>query len=451
MNAFAHILRRLLHLDRPVPDQTPESFAAEVERHYRWNFVVNLLDGATFALGATFFTAATIIPLFINKLTPNPYVLGAVAIIAQAGWFLPQLLTANVVEALPWKKPVVVNLGFFLERLPMLVMVMGAALAGISPVFALVVFLAGYAWHTLGAGLVATAWQELIARCFPVNRRGRFLGGTWFIGCGTGAVGGLFCSWLLAKLPFPANFVAVFTCAAVFIFMSWVFLALAREPAPPVKPTQASHTQYLAQLPGIIRSDDNYRRFLVARVILALGGMGTGFVMVAAARRFDLPESSGGLFTASFFVGQMIGNLVFGFLADTRGHKLSLEAAALAAAASFAAVLLAPSPGWFHGAFLLAGLHVGAINVSGMLVVLEFAPKDKIPTYTGLTNTAIGLLSLVSPLLGAFLFSRSDRALFGITVAVNIAALVLMRFWVREPRFATRSEGAFSVIVPVRE
>ena len=52
---------------------------------------------------------------------------------------------------------------------------------------ALVLFLLGYAWHGFGAGLVATAWQDLIARCFPVERRGRFFGLTLFIGAAAGA------------------------------------------------------------------------------------------------------------------------------------------------------------------------------------------------------------------------------------------------------------------------
>jgi len=433
-------LRRLLQLDKPLPNHTPDSFAAEVQRNYRWNFAVNLLDGATFAIGASFLSAATIIPLFINKLTPSPYALGLVAIIAQSGWFLPQLFTANFVEALPWKKPVVVNLGLFLERMPMWIMVLSALLAARSPLLALLLFLLGYAWHSLGAGLVATAWQDMIARCFPVERRGRFLGFTWFLGCGTGAAAGLLCGYMLSKLPFPANFVAVFTGAAIFVCLSWVFLALTREPAPPLEPRKTTHTQYLAQLPTILGTDRNYRRFLIARLTLALGGMGTGFVMVAAAKRFNLPLSAGGFYTASFLIGQMLGNLIFGLTADSRGHKLSLEAAALAAAASFAAVLLAPSPAYFHIAFILIGLNVGAINVSGILVVLEFCSPDKVPTYTGLTNTSIGLLTLLSPLLGAYLASHSYTLLFLITAAINLAALLLLRYHVHEPRFAPTPE-----------
>ena len=98
------------------------------------------------------------------------------AAIAQSAWFLPQVFTANLVERLPRKKPVVINLGFFLERLPMWVLVLAALVAGTSPLLALLLFFTGYAWHGLGAGIIATAWQDLIARCFPVDRRGRFFG-----------------------------------------------------------------------------------------------------------------------------------------------------------------------------------------------------------------------------------------------------------------------------------
>ena len=184
---IAFVLRWLLQLDRPVPPRSEAEIAAEVERHYRWNFVVNLLDGVFFWFGLSFASSTTILPLFISKLTTSTLPIGLVAVIAQSGWFLPQLLTANAVERLARKKPVIVNLGFFTERLPLLLFVPAALVAGRSPLLAIALLLGGYAGHAVGAGVVATAWQDLIARCFPVNRRGRFFGLTAFLGAGTGS------------------------------------------------------------------------------------------------------------------------------------------------------------------------------------------------------------------------------------------------------------------------
>ena len=217
---FSGVLGWLLQTNRPVPARSDGELAAEVERNYRWNFAVNLLDGASFWFGISFVSSRTIIPLFISKLTADTLPIGLAAVIAQGGWFLPQLLTANGVERLARKKPIVINLGFFLERLPLWVFVIAALIANRTPASALSLFLVSLAWFCLGAGMVATAWQDLIARCFPVDRRGRFMGTTMFIGTGIGALGAILSAWLLKTFPFPTNFIYLFAIAAASISSS---------------------------------------------------------------------------------------------------------------------------------------------------------------------------------------------------------------------------------------
>ena len=237
--------------------------AAQLERDYKWNFAVNLLDGAFFWFGCSFFSSATILPLFLSKLTDNPLPFGILAVIAASGWSLPQLLTANATERLPRMKPVVVNLGLFAERLPVAVLIVAAAVATRSSLLAMVIVLFAFAWHTFGAGAVAVSWQNLIGRCFPVSRRGRLLGLQLFIGAGAGAAGAGFSTWLLKTYAFPTNFIYAFGIAAVTVLISWGFLALTREPAQEMKVPRQSNREYLAQLPGLIRRDANFRNFLV--------------------------------------------------------------------------------------------------------------------------------------------------------------------------------------------
>ncbi|MBL7162039.1 MAG: MFS transporter [Anaerolineales bacterium] len=428
-------LRWLLQVDIPVEPRGDDEIAAEVERNYRWNYAVNLLDGASFMFGISFASSSTIIPLFISKLTDSPLPIGLVAVIAQSGWFLPQLFTANSVERLARKKPVVVNLGFFSERLPMWILVITAMIAVRTPVLALVLFLLGLAWFNLGAGVIATAWQDLIARCFPVERRGRFMGTTMFLGTGAGTLGAALSAWFLTTFPFPTNFVYTFAVAATGITLSWVFLAMTREPVQPVKAIRKSHRQYWASLPEILRRDHNFRRFLLSRLLLALGRMGVGFITVAAVKHWQVPDSTVGAYTAALLLGQTLGNLVFGWLADRFGHKLSLELGALASFLAFALAWLAPSAGWYYFVFGLSGIALGAIIVSGILVIMEFCEPQRRPTYAGLTNTSIGLAGVVAPLLGAWLAYINYSWLFAISAGVNLCAFVAMRWWVQEPRW----------------
>ncbi len=405
-----------------------------MERNYGWNLAVNLTEFALFWFGFSFASSATILPLFVSKLTISPLAIGLVAVISQGGWYLPQLFTANVVERLARKKPVVINLGFFLERVPSWLLVLAALSAAGSPTVALTLLFVGLAWMNLGAGLVATAWQDLVARCFPVDRRGRFFGTASFLGAGAGAMGAILSTWLLSTLSFPANFAAIFSIAAVFNLLSWFFLALTREPVQPVSAPRQSNRQFLSGLPDLLRRDENFRRFLVARLLMALGSMGTGFVTVAAVQRWQIPDSTVGVYTAAMLLGQTTANLAFGFLSDRFGHKLSLELGALAFCLAFGLAWLSPWAAAFYAVFALLGIGSGAMLVSGILVVMEFSEPQRRPTYAGIANTALGLVTCLAPLLGATLAAVNYGWLFALGAAINLAAAVLLRWWVKEPR-----------------
>ncbi len=439
---FKNSIAWLTGADHSVPERTDAEVLVEMEANYRWNYAVNLLDGASFWFGASFISATTILPLFVSKLSDTSLALGITAVIAQSGWFLPQLFTANVVEGLPARKPIVVNLGFLLERLPLWILVLAAALAVRQPALALVLFLVSIAWHTIGAGFVATAWQDLVARCFPVEKRGRFFGVTMFIGTGTGALGAALSAWLLVNFPFPINFVYTFLIAAVGINLSWVFIALTREPSQPNRAPRRTNRQFWNNIPTILRRDHNFRRYLIARSLITLGGMGTGFVTVSAVVRWGVPDSTVGVYTGVMLVGQTLGNLVMGWLSDRFGHKLSLELGAVASALAFALAWLAPSPAWFFGVFFLMGITLGAIIVSGILVIMEFSEPERRPTYAGIANTGVGLAAIVAPLVGAWLAEVDYNLLFGISAGIYVLGLVAMRWGVQEPRWAEKTVAA---------
>ncbi len=429
-------MRWLLQTGRPVPPRSDEDVAAEVERNYRWNFGVNLMDTASFMFGFSFISSTTIVPLFISKLTDSALPIGIAAVIAQSGWSLPQLFTANTVERLARKKPVVINLGFFVERLPMWILLIAPLLAVREPTLALVLFLVTYAWFNLGAGLIATAWQDLLARCFPVDRRGRFFGTSMFVGTSLGALGAAISAYLLKTYPFPTNFVYIFMIAAAGITISWIFLALTREPVQPVEAPRVSNRQFWSKLPDILRTDHNFRRFLIARSLLALGGMGTGFITISAVQRWGVSDSTVGVYTGVLLLGQTAGNLTFGFLADRFGHKLSLELGALVAFCAFLLAWLSPSAYWYYLVFAFMGVAIGAMIVSGILVIMEFSEPHRRPTYAGMANSSMGLVGIAAPLIGAWLAQSSFSWLFALSAFIYLLAFAALHWWVKEPRWA---------------
>ncbi len=436
------LLRRLVRADQPADRVTDAEVEAQRDRDYRWNFAVNLLDGAAFWFGMSFASSSTILPLLVSKLSGATWPLAAIAVLTQGGWYLPQLFTARSVERLARKKPVMINLGFFVERLPMWLLVVAAIVARETAGLALALLILAYGWHSIGAGVVATAWQELIARCFPVAKRGRFLGLTTFLGAGMGAAGAALSSWLLATFAFPTNFVYTFTIAAVGITLSWLFLALTREPVQPPEPLAGDGFNFWTDLRRIMRQDHNFRRFLLARLLIAFAGMGQGFLTVAALRRFGVADAVVGQYTAVMLLGQMSGTLLLGFLADRFGHLLSLKIGTVAGTLAYLFAWLAPAAGWYYAVFALLGFAFGAMMVSGILVVLEFSPPARRPTYAGLANSIVGVAGFTAPLLGGVLAQvglssgLGYRPLFALSAAAGLLGLALLFVQVKEPRWA---------------
>jgi len=411
-------------------------YQAEVKKHFRWNFAVNLLDGAFFWFGINFAAAGTILPLYVRHLTDSDLLIGLVATIAGAGWYLPQLLTANYVGRLPRKKPVVINIGFFTERLAFLGMAASAFLFAVrSPAFALMSFFLSLTWLNVGAGLIAVAWQEMVAKVIPVRYRGRLLGTANFVGTATGVLGAALAASILDRYPFPTNFGLCFVLAFLFILLSWASLALTREPSLHSRKPAISLAEYWRRLPDVLRRDHNFASYLLARVMTVLGRMGIGFLTVYAVERWQLTDGQAGLYTTAILVGQALANLVFGLVADRRGHKLVLESSLALAIFSMLAAMWAPSPRWMYVVFAAVGAFSASDILSMIGIVMEFGNPVDGTTYFGLANTIPGLFAAVAPVIGGWLASRVDyRMTFAVAAGLSVVAWAVLHWRVQEPR-----------------
>jgi len=161
----------------------------------------------------------------VSRLTDSPVLVGLVAAIAGSAYLFPQLFAANFIERLDRKKPVVVKAGFFLERLPFLLMALSSLLlARTYPAWALAFFFLTFAWHGLGEVIVVIAWQDMLAKLFSVNRRGRFFGISGFSEALMGVVAASLATYILGQFDFPDNFVLLFGLAFGGLFLAWIFL-----------------------------------------------------------------------------------------------------------------------------------------------------------------------------------------------------------------------------------
>jgi MFS family permease len=435
---------RLLALDTPVEASSRSEVETEQFKNYSWNFTFNVLDGLTFWFGLAFASGTTIIPLFVSKISVHPALFALVAVLAQASWYIPQLFTAGMIERIPLKKPIVVNAGFLLERLPVIIWPVAALIALQAPTTALVLFLVAYAWHGLGAGMVGPAWQQLLARCFPVKKRGKVFGITNFAGTAFGVAGAGISGWLLDAYPFPTNFVYTFSIAAIGIGLSWVCLALVREPAVISEQylDEKSHLSSWAQMLAIVQEDKDFRGYLIMRVAMVVGSMGLGYVTLATVDLWHASDRAVGLYTAFMLVGQTVGNLAAGLIGDRIGHKAPLVLCAVIQSCAFLISSIAPSPESFYLVFALLGASAGINIVSGILVSLEFAPTHRQALYAGIANTTVGIASAIAPVAGAIVVGYGYNRLFGVSALISLLAAVGLVYVVKNPRTRAMSSSS---------
>jgi MFS family permease len=420
----------------PEANLIPSDAQQEIDRNFRWNFTVNALDGTSYWFGASFISATIILPLYVSHVTSNPLLIGMIPFINSAGYLLPQVFIANAVEHAPRKKFFPVTLGFFLQRLPIFLLAPAVYfLAGNQPVWALTAFLLLYAWNNIGSGIEIVGWQDMIAKIFPVNKRGRFFGITNFLGNGAGILGAIAVPFILNKYAFPTGYVISFGIAGVLIFLSWMFLSFTREPAVANTKPVVSQVEYMRSLPDVLRKDKNFRLYLLASIISSLSGMATGFMAVYAVKTWRIADAQASGFTIALQVGLALANLAFGFLADRKGHKLNLEICYIFNVLSLILAIIARNPLLFFVVFFIRGIFNAGTFISGMSIVYEFTDADNRATYIGLANTIPGIAGGIAPLIGGWMAEAvSYQAMFILAAVIGVASWALLRFGVQEPR-----------------
>lgn len=407
-----------------------------VERNLPWNFSVNLIDITFITLAFSIISRETITPLLISNLTDSKIAIGLAPAIYSIAYYLPQLFAANHAERLKRKLPFVMLIGGLLERVPYLFAGLAILLfAESAPIIALLCLYLVIGLGAFGNGVATPAWFSMIGKVLPVNRRGIFFGVSEGLGTLMGIIGAFFVGRVLDEMGYPLNFATLFLVAAVFMGISWIGLALNREPESPIVKEHIPFSHYFRRLPAILRDNHNFRRFLLGYSISRLSTMGVGFFIVFGNENFELSGADVGLLTAILIGSQAAMQLLLGWLADKRGHKANLTVSGFTLALAALVALGATDLRGLMPAFVLLGVGLASDHVSRLNIILEFAAPEDQPTFIGLTNTLLAPVVFLAPILGGWLADFGFEALFILMAVFGLAGGMLLFKWVKEPRF----------------
>jgi MFS family permease len=462
----------------------------------RWNFVVLGADVAFFTFALNIASAYVVLPLFVHHLTADNTAVALIIALRALGLYGPQLLVAPLVERRRHALPLILRLTV-LERVPYLALALATVLfADSHPNWLLVFFFVMILLALGGGGLTFPAWLDLIARAMPKNWLGRFLGFWQGLGGFFGIGGAALAAFVLAHVKWPFNFALCFLLTFVAMAISFVLLALGREPPRtlvgedetpnarelPAADVAQSHSESVREEPdaslpsgpssgtpipaeaeasirparmgalwALLREDGNLRRLLITNALGGFATMAAALFAISAINLGGLSTAEAGAEATVLALASAGGYFLWGPLGDALGHKLVLACGA--ACAGLAALLAV----WAHGVvpyaliFLLMGLNLSATFIAGLTFIAEFGPEVKRPTYSALSSVAFAPFAVGTPLLAGWLADVwGYQPVFILSALAGALTALCFVFWVPDPRRKRAQRAAQTAIAPAR-
>jgi len=377
----------------------------------------------------------TVFPVLVKKIGGSNLAVGLIPVIWIIGFNFPQILIANYASRQPFKKPLMLKTAF-IQRLPWFVMsfVVFFLLKNVSPTIGLILIFSGLAFSAVAGSANLPGWFDLVAKITPLDLRGRLFAYRSILGALLGVAGGAIVSYVLDNIKYPDNFSLLFSLAFLVMMVSYVFLLKLKEVESNQYREQINRGEYLKKLKIILKKESRFRNFLIADALLITALMADAFYTVNALEKFSLSEGYAGQFIMVMMITMVLGNLIFGHLADRIGHKLNLMFAGIFTFSICLIAILAKSVVLYYLVFMGTALTLSLINVSRLAIIAELCVEENLPIYIALTNMITSPFILFG-VLGGFLADR-----FGYDVVFCIAGIFALSsslWWWRkvpEPR-----------------
>ncbi|MGA9406478.1 MAG: MFS transporter [Bacteroidota bacterium] len=402
----------------------------------RSNLRAHIMDGALYGLATSFISFNTILPVFIQQVGGGVIAIGSVPVLWTIGLNFPQIIVVRLTKSEDQVKSAVLRFGLlnrysflavglftfiFVKDLPTTISV---------PLLLVLIF-----FIAVTGSFGVPVWFHIFIKTTPVQLRGKLMAIRQLLSSSLGILGGVVVAFILGTFSFPGNFAYLFVIAYLLSMASYFYLRKLQEPS--------SQSHYHDAVPpssiftagrAILKQNKNFRNFLLADAFTLMSMSASAFYAVYAIEKFDVPPSYAGTFTVIVMAGMVAGNSVFGYLADSFGHKLNLILLALASIAASVIAIAADNILVYGFTFFFMAWTVGLQGISRLSFVAELCSESERPTYVALTNTLTAPTVAVGILFGWLARAYGFRVMFGAAAFIGFLAAAWLYFIVRDPR-----------------
>ena len=412
-----------------------DAYHPEDTKTARKNFIANVMDGSLFAFGMSFVSLQTILPIFVQNMGGSNISVGLIPVVWTFGFNFPQIFIVKHAQRLKRKKSLFMKTSL-IQRIPWLLLALLSffVLEHVGTDVALLLFFSTFALTAVGGSINLPVWFDLIAKLTPMKIRGRLFAVRSILGAVFGIVGGACVTLVLSIASYPKSYGILFLLAFVMMMISYWFLGTLKETKASIVSENPMAQKSLEKIKEIIRTNFNYRNFLIADALVISSSMANAFFTVNAFKRFSLTDAYAGAFTIAIMISMIFGSVVFGFIGDHYGHKLNLLISSISTFVASMAALLAPSIELYMIVFICSAFTVAINGISRLPIVAELCTEVERPTYIALTNLITSPFVLFGVGGGWMANYVGYDAVFIVSTVFSLGAVYWLSTMVKEPR-----------------
>ncbi len=386
------------------------------------NFFLNAFNGACTKLAEQIASPSLVLPWLLSAAGAPASFSGFLVPVSRGGSLLPQLAVSARIRKFKVRKWFWVGAGVT-QAVALLFMALAAVT--FSDLSAGVIILLLLAIFSMASGVGSVSFKDVLAKTIPKGKRGTLLSVRAAIGGILALAAGYVINSHIGEGEDTGLYAILLISAAVLWFIAAVlFFFIKEEPGA----TGGSRTALKEAREGwnILREQPAFLRFVIARSLLLSVMLVIPFYSVFARDITGTEVSSLGIFVISNSLAMVLSSYLWGRLAD-RSSKHVMAAGGfvgVTGAAIALSFLFLPedwhSPAAFSMVFFVAGFAHAGIRMGRKTYLVDAAPEKERPLYVAVSNTLVGLITLLSAVFGF------GADLFGVEWLIAFFAILMI-------------------------
>jgi len=386
------------------------------------NFFLNAFNGACTKLAEQIASPSLVLPWLLSALGAPATLSGFLVPISRGGSLLPQLAISGKIRKFKKRKGFWVGAGITQAAALLLMALVAVTMSGMAAGILILILLA---FFSMASGVGSVSFKDVLAKTIPKGKRGTLLSIRATVGGVLALAAGYFIYHYIGDGEDTGLYALLLIAAAVLWFIAAILFFLIKE-VPGA--TGGSRTALKEAREGwnLLKKQPHFTQFILARSLLLSAMLVIPFYAIFAREITGTEVSSLGIFVIANSLAMVFSSYLWGRFAD-RSSKNVMAAGGfvgLIGATAALSFLFIPSswqtPLAFSSVFFIAGFAHAGIRLGRKTYLVDAAPEKERPLYVAVSNTLVGLITVLSAVMGF------GADLFGVEWLIGIFGVIML-------------------------